>query len=120
METDPARAWQWYRRGAEAGEPHALARFAERDQLSVATEDSPKKRNVLLLHAFALYAIASERARVESWPNAVSQVWRYRRASLARMLAHEGRTSDVAAQYLTAISVVKGAPVPVEIMENPT
>jgi WD40 repeat protein len=53
---DPSKAWSWYRKGADIGEPNALARFGERDHASAVTESSTKKRDALLLKAFASYA----------------------------------------------------------------
>jgi WD40 repeat protein/TPR repeat protein len=100
VEPDLTRAWEWYQKGAESGEPHAIARFAERDQQGAAHEENLQQRNSYLLKAFALYAIASEHASIESLPDEVGLVWRYRRASLARVLAHQGMTSDVAAQFM--------------------
>jgi len=86
---DPTQAWLWYEKGAAAGEPTALARLAERDEVS------PSSR----LQAFSNYASAAERARLEGWPDAAWRDWRYRRASLARLLAREGRMQEVASEY---------------------
>ena len=65
---DQSKAWSWYRKGAEIGEPNALARFGERDEAVAVNENSPRKKNALLLKAFASYAAAAERAQVEGWP----------------------------------------------------
>jgi hypothetical protein len=97
---DLAKAWSWYRKGAEIGEPNALARFGARDDASAVTETSPQKRDALLLKAFASYAAAAERAQAEGWPDDTWSHWRYRRATLARLLAHEGMMSAVADAYL--------------------
>ena len=64
-----SKAWSWYRKGADIGEPSALARFGERDEAAAVTESSPQKKNALLLKAFASYAAAAERAQVEDWPD---------------------------------------------------
>jgi TPR repeat protein len=90
---DPARAWSWYQRAADAGEPNALARFAERED-SRASAVGPT-----LLAAFKYYAAAAERARQEDWPTETWRDWRYRRASLARILAHAGMTGEVVRVY---------------------
>ena len=90
---DLSKAWSWYRKGADIGEPNALARFGERDDASAVTESSPQKRDALLLKAFASYAAAAERAQVEDWPDDTWRNWRYRRATLARLLAREGMMS---------------------------
>jgi eukaryotic-like serine/threonine-protein kinase len=99
FQSDASKSWLWYRRGGDAGEPNALARFAERDENNALTETDPSKRNAQLLQAFTLYAAAAERAREEAWPDDVWRHWRYRRASLARVLAKEGMMQQVADAY---------------------
>jgi len=96
---DAARAWAWYQKGAETGEPNALARFAEREDAAAYVESDPKKKNQLLLDTFKYYASAVERARYEGWPDSASRSWRYRRASLARLLERDGMTAQVADTY---------------------
>jgi WD40 repeat protein len=81
---DVARAWAWYERGAKANEPHSLARLAEREAA-----------NANLMESFKYYAAAAERARSEDWPDDIWVAWRYRRASLARILEREGRMQQV-------------------------
>lgn len=81
---DVARAWTWYARGAKANEPHSLARLAEREAA-----------NANLMESFKYYAAAAERARSEDWPDDIWVAWRYRRASLARILEREGRMQQV-------------------------
>jgi WD40 repeat protein/serine/threonine protein kinase/TPR repeat protein len=95
---DLRQAWSWYQKGADVGEPNALARFAERAERSALTAD-PTNRNGLLLQAFRFYAAAAERAHEEDWPDDAWRHWRYRRASLARLLASEGLMQQVAAAY---------------------
>jgi hypothetical protein len=51
------------------------------------------------LQAFRFYAAAAERAHEEDWPDDAWRHWRYRRASLARLLASEGLMQQVAAAY---------------------
>jgi WD40 repeat protein/TPR repeat protein len=92
---DPAKAWFWYQKGADAGEPNALARFADRDESGALTEGDRSKSNLLLLRAFSRYASASERAKKADWPDEEWRYWRYRRATLARLLAREGLMQDV-------------------------
>jgi TPR repeat protein len=99
LRPDASKAWQWYQKGADAGEPNALARFAERDQRSALAEADASKRNVLLLQAFSRYAAAAGRAYEEDWPDAAWKYWRYRRATLARVLAREGMMQQVADAY---------------------
>ena len=96
---DEARAWTWYQKGADAGEPTAQARFAERDDRAALGAESAAERNTHLLRAFRYYTAAAERARVEDWPDEAWRVWRYRRASIARLLERAGMMQEVAATY---------------------
>jgi TPR repeat protein len=101
---DLAQAWDWYTRGAVAGEPHALARLAERAERQALAESDPEKTAELLLHAFADYAAAAERAHDEDWPDEAWRHWRYRRATLARILASQGRMQQVADTYAEVLA----------------
>jgi TPR repeat protein len=101
--TDAPKAWLWYQKGADAGEPFALARFAERYENEALTATDPSKRNAQLLEAFRLYAAAAERAHDEDWPDDAWKHWRYRHASLARLLALEGMMQQVADAYRTTL-----------------
>ncbi len=96
---DISKTWSWYQKGADAGEPNAVARFAERDEKNAFAQKDPLKRNAELLQSFKLYAAAAERAREEDWPDGAWRHWRYRRASLARLLALEGMMQPVAHAY---------------------
>ena len=92
---DATRAWQWYQEAADAAVPDALARFARRlEETLPATPGAAWDRQ--LLQAFRYYAAACERARREDWPDDVWSRWRYRRASLARVLERRGRMQQVA------------------------
>jgi hypothetical protein len=96
---DEARSWVWYRRAADAAEPDALARFAEKaDEAAFAAQSAAERRSGFL-EAFEFYARAADRARAEDWPDEAWKDWRYRRASLARLLAHEGLMREVAEIY---------------------
>jgi ribosomal protein S19E (S16A) len=75
-----------------------MRRCARRENDALATAD-PSKRNALLLQAFRLYATAAEHAQNEAWPEEAWKHWRYRRASLARLLAIEGMMQQVADAY---------------------
>jgi TPR repeat protein len=97
--TDLSKASVYYRKGADAGEPNALARFAELDEKNAIAETNPRKRDALLLQAFSYYAAATERAHDEDWPDDAWRHWRYRRATLARLLAREGLMPQVADAY---------------------
>ena len=101
---DLAQAWEWYKKGADAGEPHALARSAERTERQALAETDPQKMAGLLLHAFSDYAAAAERAHDEDWPDDVWRTWRHRRATLARILASQGMMQQVADSYAEILS----------------
>jgi TPR repeat protein len=96
---DATQAWSWYQEAADAGEPHALARFAERYDDAALAANNADSRATALLTAFARYAAAAEKARHEDWPDDTWRNWRYRRASLARVLGREGLMYDVASTY---------------------
>jgi hypothetical protein len=99
LEPDAARASIWYRRGAAADEPNALARLAEREQDLAYAERASGSGRAHLLAAFRYYAAATDRARREDWPESAWKSWRYQRASLARRLARDGLINQVAALY---------------------
>jgi WD40 repeat protein/TPR repeat protein len=99
LPSDPSQGWSWYQKGADAGEANALARFAERDEQDAVAQSEPSKKNSLLLQAFRLYAAAAERAHDEDWPEDAWRHWRYRRATLARLLARDGMMQQVADAY---------------------
>jgi WD40 repeat protein len=96
---DATRAWVWYQKGAAAREPSALARLAQRQEDVAASEADAAEQNSLLLESFRSYAAAAERARSEDWPDEAWRSWRYRRASIARLLERESMTAQVAAVY---------------------
>ena len=100
---DESQAWSWYRLGADAGEPNALARFAELEESTALAVPDASKRNAQLLQAFQLYAAAAERAYEENWPDGAWKHWRYRRASIARILAQEGMMQQVADTYVAVL-----------------
>jgi WD40 repeat protein len=109
---DASRAWQWYQKGADAGEPYSLARFAERNEHDALAAADPSRRNAQLLQAFELYAAAAERAHDEAWPDDAWKHWRYRRASLARLLAIEGMMQQVADVYGAVLAQRSAQPAP--------
>jgi WD40 repeat protein/serine/threonine protein kinase len=103
LQPDGIKAWRWYQKGADAGEPNALARFAEREERNALAEPDASKRNALLLQAFSRYAVAAGRAYDEDWPDDAWKYWRYRRATLARLLAEEGMMQEVADAYIKVL-----------------
>jgi WD40 repeat protein len=96
---DSVQAWAWYGQGRDAGEPNALARFAEREESTALAATDASARNRQLLQAFRFYAAAAERAYEENWPEDAWKHWRYRRATLARILAQQGMMQAVAEVY---------------------
>jgi WD40 repeat protein/serine/threonine protein kinase len=101
LAADSARAWDWYEMAAKAGEPNALVRLAERDSAAALAQQDTAKKHALMLESFKKYAAATEFARREDWPDDAWRNWRYRRASLARLLAREGmmhQSADAAAE----------------------
>ena len=112
LREDPSAAWSWYQKGADVGEPHALARVAERDAANALAESSAPRRKRLLLQAFGSFAAAAERAENEDWPDEVWRNWRYRRATLARLLAREGMMQEVADAYAAVRGKWRASPSP--------
>ena len=104
LQVDVAKAWSWYQKGADVSEPDALARFAERDERNALAESSFTTRNALLLQAFTRFAAAAKRAHDEDWPDDAWKSWRYRRATLARLLAREGMMQQVADAYVMVLT----------------
>ncbi len=93
---DPALAWSWYRKAAASGQANGLARLAEADDAAAFAASDVATRNSHLRASLIHYAAATERARREDWPDGAWRNWRYRRASLARLLARDGMMQDVA------------------------
>jgi eukaryotic-like serine/threonine-protein kinase len=100
---ETTEAWRWYQKGADVGEPNSLARFAERDERNSLAEADPSMRDALLLQSFIHYAAAATQARDQAWPDETWRNWRYRRATLARVLAGEGMMQQVADAYGTVL-----------------
>jgi TPR repeat protein len=111
----PAAARRWYQRAAEAGEPAALARFAEREEQRGLAETDRGRQDAAMLQAFEQYARAALNARRAGWPESDWMDWSYHRATLARLLAHEGMMPQVARTYAVVLGAslhVDSAPVP--------
>jgi WD40 repeat protein/serine/threonine protein kinase len=102
---DSARAQEWFQRAADAGEPNALAHFAAREENAALSSQDEAKKRAHWIGAFKYYAAATERARREDWPDAAWKNWRYRRATLARMLARAGMMRQVADAYAAVAGV---------------
>jgi WD40 repeat protein len=95
---DQTVAGSWLQRAAQAGEPHALAQLGEQAETR-AVARTVAAQQTILLEAFGDYAAAAERARLEDWPEQTWLAWRYRRASLARLLARQGQMRAVALRF---------------------
>ena len=113
-EPDLSKAWFWYKRGADAGEPNALARYAERSEAIAMTEDNAQRKSAELFDAFRFYAAASERAHRDDWPDEAWKPWRYRRAALSRLLARAGMMQAVADSYTALKEGARLVPGPLE------
>jgi TPR repeat protein len=114
---DRARAWLWYGKGAESREPNALARFGERSDEAAFAAPAGAERNAHLLDAFRYFAAAAAGARSEGWPDDAWSSWRYRRASLARLLARAGVMQEVADVWLSIRE--QNAPPPATVWDRP-
>ena len=99
LAADARKAWSWYESGVAAGEPNSLARFAARASRSALAESDSIRRNADLLESFRYYAAASDRARRENWPDDAWKSWRYRKASIARVLVRAGLAEQVVEAY---------------------
>jgi dipeptidyl aminopeptidase/acylaminoacyl peptidase len=84
-------------------DPRVLGRLAESTERKALTEPA-EKADATLLEAFTLYTRAAEQARKEQWPDSQWLAWRYRRSSLARVLAADGLMQEVARAYERAIA----------------
>jgi TPR repeat protein len=96
---DAKMSWSWYRMGADAAEPNSLGRYADREHEAAFHETTVAAMRAHWLESFRYYTTAAERARAEDWPDETWRNWRYRRASLARLLARSGMMREVAQSY---------------------
>jgi hypothetical protein len=110
---DMTRAWLWYRKAAESHEPNALARFGEQADEAAFVAKTAAERSAHFLEAFRYFASAAARAQGEGWPDDAWRRWRYRRASLARLLARAGMMQEVADVYETIR--LQNAPLPATV-----
>jgi hypothetical protein len=100
---DASLAWSWYQRAKSRGDPSALARFAEREEQDAVRAETSAARDRLWLDAFSDYAAAVTLARQQEWSEELWRNWRYRRASLARLLEQDGLMREVAQRYQSSI-----------------
>lgn len=115
---DSMRAGSWYERAAAAGEPHALARLAERAWEIAYSASDAAQRSSKLLEAFGYYARAAARAQQEDWPDEEWRSWRYRRASAARLLTRAGMMPQVAQLYDRARGAEPSSPTPWQRLQS--
>ena len=79
--------------------PLALARLGDAADRAALDASSASERDARLLQAFGLFAAATAQAERAGWPEEAFLRWRYRRASLARVLARAGMVPQVAQAY---------------------
>jgi hypothetical protein len=77
---------------------------AERDERLAVDSQDQSERDALLLKAFSEYAAAAMHAYREDWPDSAWKHWRYRRASLARVLAANGMMQPVADSFAETLA----------------
>lgn len=99
ISANDSQAWSWYKRGADVGEPYALARYGQRELQAAQAAPDARERQQHQLEAFRFYAAAADRARREGWPDQDWRNWRLHRASLARLLEHQDQMAAVTAVY---------------------
>src|SRR6185437_15437663 len=85
--------------GPDVEDPNSLARLAEKADAAASAANNEMERRSRWLEAFKYYTAATERARLEDWPDENWRSWRYRRASLARLLAQDNMMEAVARTY---------------------
>lgn len=112
-EFDPLSAAQRFQLGlpeqpqkaASHATPVPASTFAIRaEALELAGESSATGLSAAaLLVAFRDYAVAARSAQEQGWPQSRWRTWRYRRASIARLLAREGMTRQVVDAYRAAL-----------------
>lgn len=79
--------------------PLALARRGDAAEQAAFSARTEAERAACLLQAFGLFAAAQASAERAGLPDDASRRWRYRRASLARVLASAGMMPQVAQVY---------------------
>ena len=77
----------------------ALGERGDREEMTAIEQPSVARSNASLLTAFIDYAAAAARARADGAPENAWRRWRYRRATLARLLAARGMMWQVANAY---------------------
>jgi hypothetical protein len=86
-------------RAIDSAIPLALARLGDAAEREALGAGSDSERTTSLLKAFGFFAAADARAERAGWPEGASRDLRYRRASLARVLARAGLMPQVAQVY---------------------
>jgi len=98
LSEDGVKASFWYNEATNRLEPHALARAAQRTEYQ-GLAGPPAEANARFLQAFTLYSRAIQQAKMQAWPDTTWRGWRYRRSTLARVLAAAGMMPEVASAY---------------------
>jgi WD40 repeat protein len=102
LQPDSTKASFWYNEAIRRMEPHGLARAAQQTEYQ-GLSGPPAQANVKFLEAFTLYARAIQQAEMQAWPDSTWRGWRYRRSTLARVLAAAGRMQEVAIAYQSVL-----------------
>ena len=87
------------RQRSKSHEPEVLARQGAQADEAASLARTAADRNAQFLAAFRYFAAAAACAESEGWPDEAWSGWRYRRASLARLLARAGLMAEVADVY---------------------
>jgi hypothetical protein len=86
-------------REAAADAPQALAKVAANAERRALAASTPAAAQAGFAQALCDYALAAIRAEADDWPDDRWRGWRYRRASLARLLAARGALGAAASAY---------------------
>src|SRR5262249_51292710 len=73
-----------------ADDPRILVQTAEAEERAAIASPKPSDKYARLQHALALYTKAVQRASDSGWPQGYVRPWRYRRATLVRVLDRLG------------------------------
>jgi WD40 repeat protein/serine/threonine protein kinase len=99
------------RQRPKSHQPDALARQGAAADEAAFLARTAADRDAHFLAAFRYFAEAAACAETEGWPDEAWSGWRYRRASLARLLARAGMMAEVADAY-TRIRLQNAPPPP--------
>ena len=107
---DLSKAWSWYQRAPISASPTRSHGSGSATMHPPSPRARRRSETRSCSRRSASYAAAAERAQAEDWPDDTWKHWRYRRATLARLLAREGMTSQVADAYVAVRDKGTGRP----------